>query len=129
MIHTRGIGESFGLACGEFSIHNKPVITYALSPQRNHIDILGSKAILYKGPHELKRIFLEFDRAWHQSQDWDCYSREFSPAAVMKKFATVFLDDKALKRIEIKITGIDKATIQGKRFGKKLRSLSRKLFL
>ena len=129
MIHARGIGESFGLACGEFSIHNKPVITYALSPQRNHIDILGSKAILYKGPHELKRIFLEFDRAWYQSQDWDCYSREFSPAAVMKKFATVFLDDKALKRIEIEITSIDKAAIQGKRFRKKLRSLSRKLFL
>jgi hypothetical protein len=60
MIHARGIGESFGLACGEFSMHNKPVITYALSPQRNHIDTLGSKAILYKGPEELKRIFLGF---------------------------------------------------------------------
>jgi len=57
MIHARGIGESFGLACGEFSMHNKPVITYALSPQRNHIDVLGSKAILYKGPKDLSEIF------------------------------------------------------------------------
>jgi hypothetical protein len=129
MIHARGIGESFGLACGEFSIHNKSVITYALSPQRNHIDVLGSKAILYKGPHELKQIFLGFDRAWHQNQDWDCYSQEFSPAAVMKKFASVFLDEKALKRSEIEISSLDRAIVQGKRFRKKLRSLSRKLYL
>ena len=129
MIHARGIGESFGLACGEFSIHNKPVITYALSPQRNHIDVLGQKAILYKGPDELKKIFLNFDRAWCQNQEWDCYSKEFSPEAVMKKFASVFLEEKALKRAEIEISGLDKAVVQGKRFRKKLRSLSRKLYL
>jgi len=129
MIHARGIGESFGLACGEFSIHNKPVITYALSPQRNHIDVLGSKAILYKGPTELKQIFLGFDKTWHLSQDWDCYSKEFSPEAVMEKFSSVFLDEKTLKRVEIEITNLDKAVVQGKRFRKKLRSLSRKFYL
>ncbi len=129
MIHARGIGESFGLACGEFSIHNKPVITYALSPQRNHIEVLGSKAILYKGPHELKQIFFNFDRIWHQNQEWDCYSEEFSPAAVMKKFASVFLDEKTLKRAEIEINGLDRVVVQGKRFRKKLRSLLRKLYL
>jgi hypothetical protein len=129
MIHARGIGESFGLACGEFSMHNKPVITYALSPQRNHIDVLGSKAILYKGPEELKKIFLGFDRVWHQKQEWDCYSKEFSPAVVMKKFASVFLDGKSLKRSEIQISALDRAVVQGKRFRKKLRSLLRKLYL
>ena len=40
MLHARGIGESFGLACGEFSIKGKPVITYALSPQRSHTSTL-----------------------------------------------------------------------------------------
>jgi len=129
MIHARGIGESFGLACGEFSMHNKPVITYALSPQRNHIDVLGSKAVLYKGPYELKKIFLGFDRVWHQKQEWDCYSKEFSPAVVMKKFASVFLDEKALKQSEIEMSLLDRAAVQGKRFRKKLRSLSRKLYL
>lgn len=49
MIHARGIGESFGLACGEFSIKGKPIITYAMSPQRSHIEILGTNAILYRG--------------------------------------------------------------------------------
>jgi len=129
MIHARGIGESFGLACGEFSIHNKPVITYALSPQRNHIDVLGSKGILYKGPDDLRKIFLDFDRAWYQKQDWDCYSKEFSPAAVMKKFTSVFLDNQSLKRAEIQISSFDRGLVQVKRFRKKLRSLSRKLYL
>ncbi len=57
MLHARGIGESFGLACGEFSIKGKPVITYALSPQRSHIEILGDKAILYNGKKDLAEIF------------------------------------------------------------------------
>jgi len=129
MIHARGIGESFGLACGEFSMHNKPVITYALSPQRNHIDVLGSKAILYKGPKDLSEIFLNFDKVASQKQNWDCYSRDFSPSAVMKKFASVFLDEKALKRAEIEVSPLDRVVVQGKRFRKKLRSLSRKLYL
>ena len=129
MIHARGIGESFGLACGEFSIHNKPVMTYALSPQRNHIEVLGPKAILYKGPSDLKKILLNFDKTWYQQQDWDCYSRDFSPAAVMQKFDEVFLNSKALKQAEIQITGLDKALVQTKRLRKKIRSLSRKLYL
>jgi hypothetical protein len=129
MIHARGIGESFGLACGEFSIHNKPVITYALSPQRNHIDVLGSKAILYKGPKDLLEIFLNFDKASSKNQNWDCYSEDFSPSAVMRKFQSVYLSDDALKRAEININSFDRVAVQGKRFTKKLRSLSRKLYL
>ena len=129
MIHARGIGESFGLACGEFSMHNKPVITYALSPQRNHIDVLGSKAILYKGPKDLGDIFLNFDKTSSQKQNWDCYSQEFSPINVMKKFQSVFLSDDAMRRAEINISSLDMAAIQAKRFRKKLRSLSRKLYL
>ena len=128
MIHARGIGESFGIACGEFSVHNKPVLTYALSPQRSHIDILGDKAILYKGPKDLQEICLNFDRAWYQQQNWDCYSAEFSPRSVMRKFASVFLDTNAMKSSDIEITSIDKSAIQLKRFKKKIRSLSRKLY-
>ena len=128
MIHARGIGESFGLACGEFSIHNKPVITYALSPQRNHIDVLGKKAILYRGPRELQKIFLDFDTSWYQKQDWDCYSLDFSPPVVMKKFASVFLDERILPVEKIQISPLDMAVIQTKRFRKKIRSLSRKLY-
>lgn len=128
MIHARGIGESFGLACGEFSIRNKPVITYALSPQRSHLDILGDKAVTYKGPRELERILTGFDRNWSASRHWDCYSAEFSPAPVMEKFKEVFLADHAgIAAPRVTIT--DRCAIQYFRARKRLRSLSRKLYL
>lgn len=126
MIHARGIGESFGLACGEFSVHNKPVITYALSPQRNHIDVLGKKAILYKGPRELQKIFLDFDKSWYQQQDWNRYALDFSPPVVMKKFASVFLGESSLKQGKIHISTLDVATVQYRRLRKKIRNTSRK---
>ncbi len=129
MIHARGIGESFGLACGEFSIRNKPVITYALSPQRSHLDILGHKAIGYRGPKEIERIFLEFDKGWAANQDWDCYSENFSPVPVMKKFDNVFLSNGIGITNINRITLSDQCVIQYYRAKKKLRSLSRKLYL
>jgi len=128
MIHARGIGESFGLACGEFSVHNKPVITYALSPQRNHIEALGGKAILYKGAQDLRKIFLNFDRSWYRQKNWDCYSANYSPQAVMSKFSAVFLDSQATKSSDIQINVMDNAMVQSRRLRKKIRSLSRKLF-
>jgi hypothetical protein len=129
MIHARGIGESFGLACGEFSIRNKPVITYALSPQRSHIEILGQKALKYRGPREIEQIILNFDKSWSKSQDWNCYSKKFSPEAVMKKFDSVFLQGSSKEPNLNEITIGDKCTIQYYRARKKLRSLSRKLYL
>jgi len=47
----------------------------------------------------------------------------------MKKFDSVFLSDNAVQRTEIDISSSDKIVVQGKRFRKKLRSLSRKLYL
>ena len=89
MLHARQRGETFGLAVGEFSAHNKPVITFFGSPERAHIDILREKGIYYNDSHELVHIFDNFkvDKAL----DWDCYSRKFSPVNVMKQFAEVFI--------------------------------------
>jgi len=49
MINARDIGESFGLACAEFSMKNKLVITYFMSPQRSQIEILGDKGFFTRG--------------------------------------------------------------------------------
>ena len=127
MLHARGIGESFGIACGEFSAHNKPVLTYALSPQRSHIGILGKRAMLYKGPKELRELILGFNKSWAKHQDWDCYTKAFSPTQVMQKFSSVFLDA-SLKSADIALSSLDMAAVQGARFRKKIRSLSRKLY-
>ncbi len=126
MIHARGIGESFGLACGEFSIMNKPVITYSKSPQRSHLDILGSKAITYDGRKDLLNIFLNIDKKYIQSRDWDAYSKEFNPDSIMKLFQSVFLSE---EKQDISLNLIDRAAIQAYRFQRKIRNLSKKLYL
>lgn len=91
MLHARSRGETFGLACAEFSLRNKPVLTYALSGERNHIEVLGEKALLYRGPAELRSLLLGFDRERAAQQDWDCYSRDYSPQAVMPLFDRHFI--------------------------------------
>jgi hypothetical protein len=88
MLHVRFIGESFGLACGEFSIRNKPVITWFNSKERNHIEILGEKGIYYHNPNELFFILINFKP--RPDIDWNCY-REYTPEKIMKIFDEVYL--------------------------------------
>ena len=92
MIHARLEGESFGLACGEFSLRNKPVITWSGSNEKNHIETLGDKAFLYENSIDLLSIFLEFKK--QPAKDWNCY-KDFSPEKVMKKFNEIFLKQDA----------------------------------
>jgi len=127
MIHARGIGESFGLACGEFSIQGKPVITYSMSPQRSHIEILGDKALLYKGKKGLAHILMNFNRQTQVQQNWDAYSKLFSPVAVMRQFNSVFIHGKDRK--DIYLSTFDRVVIQNYRFLRKLRNLEKKLYL
>lgn len=127
MIHARGIGESFGLACGEFSIKNKPVITYAMSPQRSHIEILGDKAIIYMGRRDLAEIFLGFNQQMQHEQNWDAYSADFSPAPIMQRFEDVFIRGRF---DPTKVVGpLDRLMIEGYRFKRKIRNLQKKLYI
>ena len=91
MLHARVLGESFGLACGEFSIRNKPVITYRLSEQRSHLDILGEKACTYADQLDLTIFLEELDHKYIKGKSWDAYSEKFNPKSVMSKFVEVFL--------------------------------------
>ena len=85
MIHARRGGETFGLAVSEFALSNKPVITYELSGERSHLDILGERAILYKGYEDLLDIFVNFP-LYIKYTDYDLPYKQFSPALIMKKF-------------------------------------------
>jgi hypothetical protein len=125
MIHARGIGETFGLACGEFSIKNKPVLTYFMSPQRSHIEILGDKGIFYKGPRDLKQILLAFNPEIQNTKTWDAYSAKYGAEPVMKQFKAVFLDQNPGYQLSV----YDKSMVQGYRFVRKLRNLQKKLYL
>ncbi len=88
-LHARYIGESFGLTCGEFSIKNKPVITWNGSPERNHIEILGNKALLYNNYNDLMYLLLNFDK--NKFDDWNCY-RDYTPNKVMERFKKLYFD-------------------------------------
>lgn len=94
MIHARFKGETFGLACAEFSLRNKPVITFAGSMDRAHEMILKDKGFYYRNIGDLQKIFSGMDRLFkgeNLKRDWNQY-RDYSPEKVMEKFKKVFLD-------------------------------------
>lgn len=94
MLHARSDGETFGLAVGEFSSFNKPILTYDAPYwwyMRSHIHILGEKAILYKNEEEVTAYLLQIDKDYVRDVEWDCYSTRFSPENVIKKFWDVFV--------------------------------------
>lgn len=68
MIHARYDGETFGLACGEFSVCNKPIITCP-SGDLCHIDILKDGCMIYRSPEELINIFLNFNQIKKEKEE------------------------------------------------------------
>ena len=88
-LHARLEGESFGMSCAEYSICNKPVITFSGSPERNHIFTLGDKGIYFDSGEKLLDILLSF--TYDPNKDWNAY-KEFAPEKVIQKFKEVFLD-------------------------------------
>ena len=91
LIHAREGGETFGLVCGEFAVALKPVITYSNSRERNHLNILGDKAILYNDYDSLYKIFDEFSKNKYNMHD-NGYL-EYSPENIMRIFDKVYLSE------------------------------------
>jgi glycosyltransferase involved in cell wall biosynthesis len=118
MLHGRQRGETFGLSCLEFAMLGKPVLTYADSPERAHLEILGDSAVCYENPQQLKELledrgrWSEVGRQWSEgggrkaeanahrelTNDYrlpsklvDNKFKEFQPQVVMQKFKEVFL--------------------------------------
>jgi FkbM family methyltransferase len=98
MIHAQILGETFGLAIGEFSICNKPVITYLdnspMDPtypyaNKEHLRILGNKALLYTDGQSLYNILINFRK--EPNKDWNRY-QDYTPEKVMEIFESVFLN-------------------------------------
>ncbi len=90
MIHARSRGETFGIAVGEFASLGKPVITYGLSPERNHLEEVmcytySNEDELYW--HLVENEWLKYDK----SEYWTGYD-QYTPELVMAKFKEVFLD-------------------------------------
>jgi hypothetical protein len=86
MLHARAQGESFGLACGEFSIRNKPVITSSRGKHRHHLAVLGDAALRYDDAASLAALLQGLDREALARGHWDRYSQRCNAARVMEAF-------------------------------------------
>jgi glycosyltransferase involved in cell wall biosynthesis len=89
MLWARHDGETFGLAIGEFSVRNKPVIAMDIGSDC-HVQILRDKGVWYNDADSLQNILLNFDVEAEKTKDWNAY-RKFSPENVMRAFRDVFL--------------------------------------
>jgi hypothetical protein len=88
MLHARQRGETFGLACGEFSVCHKPVVTYKHSPERAHMDILGSACTTYTNADDL--VASIESGIWKKDMSDNGYL-QYTPQRVMAIFRSVFL--------------------------------------
>jgi len=93
MIWARTDGESFGLAVGEFSTCNRPIIAYKHDniSADFHIKTLKNKAFWFQTAEELIAILTGFNREAVKYEDWNMY-KEYTPEKVMTKFKELVID-------------------------------------
>lgn len=89
MLHARLRGESFGLSVGEFALSLKPIFTYSDSYEKNHIDVLKEKCVLYNNYNSLFYLILTFHKNKYNMRDNGYF--QFTPEKVMTIFNNVFL--------------------------------------
>jgi len=90
MLHARWHGETFGLAVGEFAVLGKPVITFADSRERAHLEMLGNQALLYRHADELLKILRDFRPHRTQGTEYEIYA---DPKVVMEIFRKKYLEN------------------------------------
>ena len=88
MLHARWHGETFGLAVGEFAVLGKPVITFADSRERAHIEMLGKQGLFYRSQEEISVILKEFEPHITRDTEYQVYA---DPERVMGIFQKRFL--------------------------------------
>jgi hypothetical protein len=88
MLHARLHGETFGLAVGEFAVLGKPVITFAGSRERAHLEMLGRQSLQYRHADELIKILRNFRPHRTQGTEYEIFNE---PEMVMELFQKKFL--------------------------------------
>ena len=91
MIYGRSQGESFGMACGEFILQNKPIISYKFNKHRSHNFNIPKKYIYEYGSYnDLKKILSTYKKNYDLSNISSKY-KDYSSSKVMSIFKKVFL--------------------------------------
>ena len=91
MIWARSMGETYGIAIGEFSSKNKPVIAMKIGDLA-HVHLLGDKAIWYTDERCLTDILTTFNPSTEKCKDCNAY-KYYTPEKVIQIFKNVFLSD------------------------------------
>lgn len=92
-IEAGSLGHSFGIACGEVSINNKPIILYD-SPNlwnKAHIDIIGDKGIYFTDSDSFYKAITEFNPKNYINKDLNAY-KYYNPKNIIKIFKETFID-------------------------------------
>ncbi len=101
MIYGRSLGESFGLACGEFILENKSVISYKYNRHRSHEHNINKRFFYEYGSYnDLCKLLLNFKKTKNRITI-DSKYKNYKAATVMKIFNKVFLSNKAPNNISI----------------------------
>ncbi len=96
MIYGRSLGESFGLACAEFAIHNKPIISYKFNRHRSHEFSVNKKNFIeYKSYESLIKILENIEKInFKTNKENHSKYNALSPKKVMPIFKKEFLSSK-----------------------------------
>jgi hypothetical protein len=92
MLHAREQGETFGLACGEFALSMKPIISFLDSVERAHLDILGKNVIGYSDKQSLHDALVKF-KPGIVTMEGNGYL-EYTPEFVMETFSKMITEFK-----------------------------------
>lgn len=97
-LHTRTLGETFGLAVAEFSILQRPVITYRHPLHRFHLEILQDDCYTYGSTSELRGTLASLNKTNLMARDFATHYKRFSPRKVMDTFNEIFFDGHLVSR-------------------------------
>jgi hypothetical protein len=94
MIYGRSLGESFGLACAEFAIQNKEIISYKFNRHRSHKHSIQSKNFHeYSSYKTLCNLLMNYNKK-SSSVNYKSKYKKYRKKNVMKIFEKVFLTKK-----------------------------------
>ena len=96
MIYGRSLGESFGLACAEFGIQNKTIISYKFNKHQSHkYNIDKKKFIEYSCYENLAKILMKIKLFKKRKINSKIYNK-FNSKVVMKNFKKKFFYKKKI---------------------------------
>lgn len=92
MIYGRSLGESFGLACGEFAVMNKDIISYKFNLHKSHkYSVPQNNFFEYESYKTLNNLLESYKKKDSNKYKYKCKYKKLNEKKVMKIFKKVFL--------------------------------------